>query len=53
MRVKPPACDRSKRSCDFVQLPNPYFGMWVASRERLQQFMTTRYWRCARVLETP
>ena len=45
--VKQPVCDRSKRACDFVQLPNPYYGMWIASRERLQYFMTTSHWRCA------
>ncbi len=44
-----PVCDRSKRACDFVQLPNPYYGMWIASRDRLRYFMTTSHWRHARV----
>ena len=30
-----PGCGARGRSCDFLQLPNPYSSMWLLSRERL------------------
>ena len=41
-----PSCGARGRSCDFVQLPNPYSSMWLLSRERLRHFIATPYWRC-------
>jgi len=44
---RPTGCRARGRSCDFLQLPNPYSSMWLLSRERLQHFITTPLWRCA------
>ena len=29
---------------DFVELPQPFFGMWLASSEQLMEFMAHPYW---------
>ena len=38
------ACDRTQRLCDFLQMPNPYSGMWVATREQVQRFVRDPLW---------
>ena len=42
-----PDCGIGGRSCDFVQLPNPYSSLWLLPRVRLEHYMTTPYWRRA------
>ena len=29
---------------DFVELPEPYFGMWLASHAQLREFMAHPFW---------
>lgn len=45
--LEQPGCGARGRTCDFVQLPNPYSSMWLLSRQRLRHFIATPYWRCA------
>ena len=46
VRLQRPGCDVDGRACDFMQVPNAYSSVWLLSRERVQHFVTTPFWRC-------